>query len=85
LKKRFKWIKWNIEHIAKHGVSTKEAESAFKSPAPGYPRRHGDGYILWGKSYLARWLQIGFHREADDRIFIFHARPLTKNERRQIR
>lgn len=85
MKRRFKWIEWNIDHVAKHGVSPEEAESVFDFPATGYPRREKDCYMLWGKSCLDKWLQVAFVKEPDKRIFVFHARPLTKRERRQIK
>ncbi len=82
---KFKWIKWNIEHIAKHKIEPDEAESVFRNIAKGYPRKKADCYIIWGKSNLDRYLQIAFSIEEDGQYFIFHARPLTVRERRLIK
>ena len=85
MKSKFKWIDWNINHIAEHGISPDEAESVFDKPVDGYPRKHKDGYTLWGKSILDQWLQIGFTEDEDNSIFVFHARPLTPKERKRIK
>ncbi|MCK4423199.1 MAG: hypothetical protein KAV18_03930 [Candidatus Omnitrophica bacterium] len=85
MKIKFKWIGWNIEHIAEHGVTPEEAESVFNQLVQGYPRRKKDYYMVWGKSYLDQWLQLAFAKEDNGRYFIFHARPLTVRERRRIK
>ena len=85
MKINFKWIEWNIKHIAKHQVEPNEAESVFNNIAKNYPRKKEDFYILWGKSNLDRYLQIAFKKEKSGKYFIFHARPLTAKERRRIK
>lgn len=82
---RFKWIEWNIEHIARKGITPEEAESIFLDHSPDYPRRFKDGYVLWGRSSFDRLLQVAFAKEEDGRIFVFHARPLTDKEKRRYR
>ena len=82
---RFKWVKWNIEHIAKNKVTQEEAESVFYNPFPGYPRKHKKSYVIWGKSYSDRYIQIAYSIEPDGRVFIFHARDLKKSEKRRIK
>lgn len=83
--KGFKWIKWNTDHIAQKGIAPEEAESVFYNPSAGFPRRHQDGYLTKGKSFLDRWLQIAFAKEEDGRIFVFHARVLTAKEKRRLK
>lgn len=82
---KFKWIDWNIEHIAKHKIEPEEAESVFENISKGYPRKKEDCYIIWGKSNYDRYLQIAFSIDKSGKYFIFHARPLTVNERRRVK
>jgi hypothetical protein len=84
---RFLWIPWNVEHITGHGVTREEAEWVLAHPAPGYPRKHRGGYVVWGQTRSGRWLQVAFARErvgGEARVFVFHARPLTPNEKRRL-
>lgn len=82
----FKWIHWNVEHIARHGVTPEEAEAAVRSARRPFPRSVGEGKLLvWGRSAGGRWLQVVFVVEVDERVFVIHARPLTDREKRRLR
>jgi hypothetical protein len=45
----FRWIDWNIGHIAEHGVSPEEAELVVETAAPPYPEQIED----------EKWIVIG--------------------------
>ena len=84
----FRWIAWNREHIARHGVTPEEVEWVVAHPALGYPRKHRDGYVVWEQSRSGRWLQVAFARDRASsrvRLFVHHARPLTETEKRRLR
>ena len=84
---QFRWIDWNLEHIAQHGVTTEEAEWAISHPARGYPLKRRGGYLVWGRTREGRWLQVMFARDPGvpyHRLFVYHARPLTWAEKRRI-
>ena len=36
---QFRWIDWNLEHIAQHGVTTEEAEWAISHPVTWAEKR----------------------------------------------
>jgi uncharacterized DUF497 family protein len=45
----FRWNKWNVEHLARHGVDPEAAEQVVQGAARGYPRRIGeDKWLVWG-------------------------------------
>jgi len=84
----FRWIDWNVQHLAEHGVTPEEAEYVVRHPVRGYPRKHRRGYLVWGRTPSGRWLQVAFAREegvTPARFFVFHARPLTAKEKRRVR
>jgi hypothetical protein len=85
---RFRWIRWNLEHVGKHGIRPEEAEWVVRHPAPGYPRKVRGAYVVWGKTASGRWLQVAFERDdagVGGSLFVFHARPLTEREKGRIR
>lgn len=82
----FRWNDWNLRHVAEHGVDPEEAEEAVESADSSWPRYRGDGkWLVWGRGRGDRALQVVFVLDADDTLFIIHARPLTDKERRRFR
>jgi hypothetical protein len=84
---RFRWIGWNLEHIAQHGVTRAEAEWVACHPTRGYPRKCPGGYIVWGRTQAGRWLQVAFARDrsrSGSHVFVYHARPLTPAEKGRV-
>jgi len=83
----FRWIAWNAEHIAEHGVSVNEAQFVVTSAGRPYPEYLGDGrYLVRGKTAAGAYVQVIFIRDPDtDDIFVIHARPLSSSEKRQFR
>ena len=82
----FRWIDWNIDKVAEHGVRPEEAESVVEGAADPYPKhREDDKFLVWGATTAGRLLQVVFLLDEDDRVFIIHARPLTEREKRRRR
>lgn len=84
----FRWIDWNVDHIAEHGVTVEEAEWVVRHPARGYPRKHRGGYAVRGKTPGGRWLHVVFARDregGESVLFVYHARPLTGRETRRMK
>ena len=82
----FRWIDWNRDHVAEHGVDPEEAESVVRDARPPFPQQIGDDKLLvMGRGRGGRFLQVIFLLDPDDAVFIMHARPLTKGERRRYR
>jgi uncharacterized DUF497 family protein len=79
----FKWNEWNIEHIARHGVSPEEAEYVILNARRLYPQaREDDKWRVVGRGRGGRLLQVIFVIDPEDSIFVIHARPLTEREKR---
>ena len=82
----FRWNDWNVEHIARHGVSPDEAEAAVERAARSFPRKiEDDKWLVWGRGSGGRFLQVVFVLDDDDTVFVFHARELTPPEKRRLR
>lgn len=82
----FRWNQWNVEHIAKQGVSPDEAEIVIQHARRPFPRKiEDDKWLVRGRGYGGRWLQVVFVRDDDDAAFVIHARPLTEREKRRLR
>jgi hypothetical protein len=82
----FRWNEWNTEHVATHGVSPEEAETAIQTALRPYPRKiEDDKWLVWGKGSGGRFLQVIFVLDEDESIFVIHARLLTSNEKRRLR
>ena len=82
----FRWIDWNRNHIGEHGVHWEEAESVVRQAKPPFPEQVGDDKLLAvGQGNGRRMLQIIYVLDADDTVFVIHARPLTDRENRRYR
>jgi uncharacterized DUF497 family protein len=83
---RFRWNQWNVDHIATHGVTPKEAERVVERARRPYPEvREDDKWRVVGRGSGGRWLQVVFVLDPDDVAFVIHARPLTEREKRRER
>lgn len=80
---RFRWNAWNEDHIARHGVPTREAEQVV---ANGHRRRiEDDKYKVVGRGTGGRWLQVIYIFDPPGIVYVIHARPLTDAEKQQAR
>lgn len=80
---QFRWNKWNIEHIARHGVYPEEAEQVILSAHRPYPRsRKDDKWLVIGQGRGGRWLQVIFVLDQHETAFVIHARTLIDREKR---
>jgi uncharacterized protein len=82
----FRWNDWNIDHIAKYGVSPEEAETVIRTARRPFPRKiEDDKWLVWGQRRAGRFLQVIFVLDPDEAVFVIHARPLTDREKRHFR
>jgi uncharacterized DUF497 family protein len=82
----FRWNRWNVEHIARHGVDPEAAEQVVRAAERPYPRAIGDDKrLVWGRDRGGQLLQVIFVFDDDGTVFIVHARPLTDTEKRRYR
>ena len=77
-----RWIDWNVDHIAKHGVTPEEAEEVVRAARSPWPDKMADNKSgVHGQTNAGRWLQVIFIADPDKTVFVIHARPLTERER----
>jgi len=82
----FRWIAWNHDHIAEHGVGSEEAELVVRNAKAPFPEQLGDDKLLvMGRGSGGRFLQVIYVLDPDDTVFVIHARPLTGREKRRLR
>ena len=43
---QFRWIDWNRDHIAKHGIDSEETENVVRGARPPFPEQIGDDKLL---------------------------------------
>jgi len=82
----FRWIEWNVEHLAQHGVDPEEAEDVVNEATSLYPQRIADDKLLvWGPGRGGRLLQVIFVLDLNLTAFVIHARELTNREKSILR
>lgn len=83
---RFRWIGWNRDHVAEHGVDWEEAETVVRNAIPPFPQQIGEEKLLvMGQGRGGRFLQVIYVLDPDDTVFVIHARPLTDREKKRYR
>jgi uncharacterized protein len=82
----FRWNEWNLQHIAKHGVSPEQAEIVVQEARSPFPRKiEDDKWLVWRASQGGRFLQVIFVLDEDETIYVIHARPMIDREKRRLR
>ena len=65
----FSWDDWNIDHIAEHNVTRREAEYVVTHADPPFPSESNDGkLVVWGQTRDGRYLQVIFVYRSDAEI-----------------
>lgn len=78
----------NIEHIAEHGISPREAEYVVENAAPPYPQMVGDSKrLVVGRTAAGTYVQVVYvpSRSVAGSVYVMHARPLSDSEKRRFR
>jgi uncharacterized DUF497 family protein len=82
----FRWNEWNIDHIAKHGISPEEVEMAVRGARQPFPKKiEEDKWLAWGRGQGGRFLQVIFVFDPRETVYVIHARPLNEQEKRRFR
>jgi uncharacterized DUF497 family protein len=83
---QFRWIDWNREHIAEHGVREEEAEMVVRNAKAPFPIKiEEEKWLVKGRGHGGRFLQVVYLVDPDETAFVIHARPLTDREKKQLR
>jgi hypothetical protein len=78
----FRWIRWNVDKVEKHGCTPLEAQQVVNNPSRGFPRRSGEKYQVHGRGNGGRWVQVAYLIDPEGTIFVIHAMPLSRRRRR---
>ena len=82
MRHEFRWNEWNLNHATKHGVSVYEAERVVRNAKRPYPRDVGDEkWLVEGRGQGDRFVRVIYLVDADNRIYVIHAMPLTTRRR----
>jgi len=82
----FRWIEWNVEHIATHGVTPEEAEYVVDHARPPWPQIGDEGKrLIWGPTAAGRLLRVVYVLDPDGAAFVIHAMELTGPDKRRYR
>lgn len=78
----FRWIDWNIEKVHGHGLAASDVEYVINTARRPYPKPIGnEKWLVIGKTRTGTVIQVIYLADSDERLFVIHARPLTRNER----
>jgi uncharacterized DUF497 family protein len=65
----FAWDEWNIEHIARHGITPAETELVIETAQPPWPEDKGhEKLVVWGPTDEGRLLQVIFVLKRPDEV-----------------
>jgi uncharacterized DUF497 family protein len=82
----FRWIDWNIGKVEGHGLSIGDVEYVVNNARRPYPRPIGnEKWLVVGPLRSGRIIQAIYVIDADETLFVIHARLLTPKERRRRR
>ena len=82
----FRWIEWNLDHIAKHGVDRDEVEMVIERAKKPYPLRQAeDKWMVKAPGRGGRLVQVVYVLDPDKTIFVIHARPLSDREKKRFK
>jgi len=66
---RFKWIEWNRAHIARHGVTEREAEEVVSAPTTAHRIRRDGTVVSRGVTRSGRRLCVVWREDEAPDIF----------------
>jgi uncharacterized DUF497 family protein len=82
----FRWIVWNVGKVEGRGLTVDDVEHVVNNARRPYPRPLGnEKWLAIGPTRDGRVIQAIYLVDADERLFVIRARPLTPKERRRRR
>jgi len=78
-------LRFDQSNLEKHSVTTDEVEDCFLDSARLDRRIAKDIYWLIARTQAGRLLQIGYKKEPDNVLFVFHAMNAKTHEQKQYK
>lgn len=79
------WNAWNLNHVATHGVTMREAEFVAAHAQPPYPEEVGDGkFAVWGQTEEGRYLQVIYTLWSIERVDLADVPPHLREELKEL-
>ncbi len=76
------WDDWNLEHIARHGVTAEDVEPVCFDETTRITRAGRNRYQAIGQTEGGRYLTVFLDSEGHGRYYSVTARPADEGERR---
>lgn len=78
-------IRFHDENLAKHNVSQDEAEEALNDKDGWTERTKNGAYLVVGKTFAGRFLEVAYRKLSDGIIFVFHAMDAREHQKRRYK
>ena len=80
--RRLVWDEWNVEHIARHGVTAVEVEQVCLGDRYIVRESYKDRIMLIGSTFKERILTVVIAPKGNDAYYVITARSADRKERR---
>lgn len=81
-------MQFHDENLAKHNVSHEEAEEAEEAlnDKDGWTERTKNGvYLVVGKTFAGRFLEVAYRKVSDGMIFVFHGMDAREHQKKRYK
>lgn len=78
-------IRFHDDNLAKHNVSQEEAEEALNDKEGWTKRTKNGAYLVVGKTFAGRFLEMAYRKLPDGTIFVFHAMDAREHQKKRYK
>ncbi|MBS2010060.1 MAG: hypothetical protein JST01_23630 [Cyanobacteria bacterium SZAS TMP-1] len=78
-------MRFHLENLAKHGVTTDEAEEALTDGNAITHKTKGGAFLVIGKTFSGRFLEIAYRKLPEKAVFIFHAMDAREHQKKRYK
>jgi uncharacterized DUF497 family protein len=78
-------LRFYLENLAKHGVTTEEAEEALADTSGFTNKTQGGAFLHIGKTFSGRFLEIAYRKLPDKTAFVFHAMDAKEHQKKRYK
>jgi hypothetical protein len=78
-------IRFHLENLAKHGVTADETEEALADANGLTNKTKGGAFLVIGKTFSGRFLEIAYRKLPDKNAFVFHAMVAREHQKKRYK